>query len=248
MNAPAPLPSPSLFKMSPRLIIAPRIGGKASASRRRFFNALVALAQTTETPAGGGGYAAKAARLSALAGNPSRSLAPLRRASEDLMKTWVDLGDGKQTPLLESAGCVSTGGGAIFSWRFHPRIDREIHSCVDTVDIDLEVQSCLTSHSSAILYEFAAMCAASESSQSLRLPWREWASLLTGSPAESATLERPSYAEFKYFRRGVLTPAVEKVNAVSPFRAEMFDVREGQQVSELMLMVTAAPSSLSGTP
>ena len=130
----------------------------------------------------------------------------------------------------------------VMDYSFSPQIKDKLLTPAVYAKLDLALQNKFTSRHGLALYEICARYRTNPSRLSNRMSWTEWRDNICG---ESAKLG--CYSQWKYFKRDVLTRAINEVNALSEdFTVILHVYKSGGTVDELQFEVQPkAQGSLS---
>jgi len=186
---------------------------------RKLFNVMLRLAQQqgdTET------YSAPLRELITLARFDSKDYQLLRRTLRQMISTVVEWQSPTDREFVrwEACGLVSgvslskppeAGGAVILEWSYAPQIRTQLLSPERYARLSLELMTRLRSHTALALYEICARYIDNPSHLTARQPWRWWKPVLTGQPDRADSHQ----AQYRYFKRDVLLPAIAEVNALT---------------------------------
>lgn len=123
---------------------------------------------------------------------------------------------------------------SMVGWEF-PRSTRDILSNPDFyTKLSIFHLTSLQTAGGAALYEIAKRYLTNIGGKTNKNTWHWWHDTLTGKQMGSIT-----YPEYKYFKRDVLTPAIEEVNRTD-INVVLCEVKKGRTVSDLQFIVTLA--------
>ncbi|MCE2945815.1 MAG: RepB family plasmid replication initiator protein [bacterium] len=186
---------------------------------RKLFNVMLRLAQQqgdTET------YSAPLRELITLSRFDSKDYQLLRRTLRQMISTVVEWQSPTDREFVrwEACGLVSgvslskppeAGGAVILQWSYAPQIRTQLLSPERYARLSLELMTRLRSHTALALYEICARYIDNPSHLTARQPWRWWKPVLTGQPDRADAHQ----AQYRYFKRDVLLPAIAEVNALT---------------------------------
>jgi len=186
---------------------------------RKLFNVMLRLAQQqgdTET------YTAPLRELITLARFDSKDYQLLKRTLRQMISTVVEWQSPTDREFVrwEACGLVSgvslskppeAGGAVILQWSYAPQIRNQLLSPERYARLSLELMTRLRSHTALALYEICARYIDNPSHLTARQPWRWWKPVLTGQPDRADGAQ----AQYRYFKRDVLLPAIAEVNALT---------------------------------
>ena len=186
---------------------------------RKLFNVMLRLAQQqgdTET------YSAPLRELITLSRFDSKDYQLLKRTLRQMISTVVEWQSPTDREFVrwEACGLVSgvslskppeAGGAVILQWSYAPQIRTQLLSPERYARLSLELMTRLRSHTALALYEICARYIDNPSHLTARQPWRWWKPVLTGQPDRA---DAPQ-AQYRYFKRDVLLPAIAEVNALT---------------------------------
>lgn len=142
--------------------------------------------------------------------------------------------------MLAEAEIIKKPGGIVVEYSFAPKIKERLLDPVVYTRLSLRFQSSLRSNAAVALYEMCSRYATSPRGLTLRAAWVWWRPVLTGSPDIDGERE---FAEYKYFKRDVLKPAVAEVNKLTDVEVELIEHKEGRRVSEIQFRVARKAQS-----
>jgi len=187
---------------------------------RKLFNVLLRLAQQqgeVET------YRAPLREIINLARFDSKDYQLLKRTLRQMISTVVEWQSptDREFARWEACGLVAgvaltkppeAGGAVILEWSYAPQIRTQLLSPERYARLSLELMTRLRSHTALALYEICARYIDNPSHLTARQPWRWWKPVLTGQPDQP---DSKAKAEYRYFKRDVLLPAIAEVNALT---------------------------------
>ena len=234
-------PAGSVNKPVEAVLIRP-VEGRLTLLKRRFFNILLFHAQNDPSaPAQGRYFEITLARLTADAAYESRNMEHLVDVLNQLMSTVVNWGDTPKNlkgpkyrwegaPLLAYARIEKDERGpARLLYDFHREMHAQLLNPAVYVRLSLAMNATCKTHAALALYEAARRYKTNKDGLSKRMPWQEWVPILTGNP----TID-PKLAQYKYFARDVLRPAIEEINSVqSELVVELLEGKAGRRVETL---------------
>jgi hypothetical protein len=186
---------------------------------RKLFNVMLRLAQQqgeTET------FSAPLRELITLARFDSKDYQLLKRTLRQMISTVVEWQSPTDREFVrwEACGLISgvslskppeAGGAVILQWSYAPQIRSQLLSPERYARLSLELMTRLRSHTALALYEICARYIDNPSHLTARQPWRWWKPVLTGQPDRDDGRQ----AQYRYFKRDVLLPAIAEVNALT---------------------------------
>lgn len=186
---------------------------------RKLFNVMLRLAQQqgeTET------FSAPLRELITLARFDSKDYQLLKRTLRQMISTVVEWQSPTDREFVrwEACGLISgvslskppeAGGAVILQWSYAPQIRSQLLSPDRYARLSLELMTRLRSHTALALYEICARYIDNPSHLTARQPWRWWKPVLTGQPDRADGRQ----AQYRYFKRDVLLPAIAEVNALT---------------------------------
>jgi len=189
-------------------------GRRISLLGRRLFNVLLHRAQ-------GEGerdeYEARLHEVISDAAYNSNNTASIRKVLRELMSTTVEwqspTGGEVETwdacNLLSGAGTTKDKrtGAVTIRWRYDQKVREQLLSPDRYARLSLEAITQLSTHSSMALYEICARYVDNPGHRTARQHWRWWRPVLTGAATDD------SKAEYRFFKRDVLKPAIAEINA-----------------------------------
>ena len=189
-------------------------GRRISLLGRRLFNVLLHRAQ-------GEGerdeYEARLHEIVSDAAYNSNNTASIRKVLRELMSTTVEwqspTGGEVETwdacNLLSGAGTTKDKrtGAVTIRWRYDLKVREQLLSPDRYARLSLEAITQLSTHSSMALYEICARYVDNPGHRTARQHWRWWRPVLTGAATDD------SKAEYRFFKRDVLKPAIAEINA-----------------------------------
>ena len=187
---------------------------------RKLFNVMLRLAQQqgdTDT------YTAPLRELIQLARFDSKDYQLLKRTLRQMISTVVEWQSPTEGEFARWEACglvagvalskpASAGGAVILEWSYAPQIRTQLMSPDRYARLSLELMTRLKSHTALALYEICARYIDNPSHLTAKQPWRWWKPVLTGQPDPATAGAK---AEYRYFKRDVLLPAIAEVNALT---------------------------------
>ena len=188
-------------------------GRKISLLGRKLFNVLLHKAQEEGDQ---DEYHARLHEVVDAADYNSKDTAPLKKTLRELLSTTVEW----QSPstgeietwdacnLLSGAGITKDKktGAVTIRWRYDSRVRSQLMSPDRYARLSLEAITQLNSHSAMALYEICARYVDNPGHKTARQHWRWWKPVLTGYIGDE------SKADYRYFKRDVLTKAIAEIN------------------------------------
>ena len=188
-------------------------GRKISLLGRKLFNVLLHRAQEEGDR---DEYHARLHEVVNAAEYNSKDTAPLKKTLRELLSTTVEW----QSPstgeietwdacnLLSGAGITKDKktGAVTIRWRYDSRVRFQLMSPDRYARLSLEAITQLNSHSAMALYEICARYVDNPGHKTARQHWRWWKPVLTGYIGDE------SKADYRYFKRDVLSKAVAEIN------------------------------------
>jgi hypothetical protein len=188
-------------------------GRKISLLGRKLFNVLLHKAQEEGDQ---DEYHARLHEVVDAADYNSKDTAPLKKTLRELLSTTVEW----QSPstgeietwdacnLLSGAGITKDkkSGAVTIRWRYDSRVRSQLMSPDRYARLSIEAITQLNSHSAMALYEICARYVDNPGHKTARQHWRWWKPVLTGY------LGNESKADYRYFKRDVLTKAIAEIN------------------------------------
>ena len=189
-------------------------GRRISLLGRRLFNVLLHRAQG-EGPRDE--YEARLHEIVSDAAYNSNNTASIRKVLRELMSTTVEwqspTGGEVETwdacNLLSGAGTTKDKrtGAVTIRWRYDLKVREQLLSPDRYARLSLEAITQLSTHSAMALYEICARYVDNPGHRTARQHWRWWRPVLTGAATDD------SKAEYRFFKRDVLKPAIAEINA-----------------------------------
>lgn len=193
----------------------------------------------------------------------SRDHAHIKDSIRECQRTLVEWSESVRNPqtgeirtwassqLLGSVEFVTNAAGReCIEWSLPPTLLKELRAYQHYYMLSLGVVAQIGLNSTLSLYEIVCRYRTNPSGLTMRRPWQEWVSILTGESDESARIRsqirygrhkgeaRERYGEFRYFNRDVVQKAVKELNAVQDeFLVEPILIKEGRAVRELQFRI-----------
>lgn len=232
------------------VIIIPK-DRKITLLSRRLFNVLLRHAQLNPVPSGTY-HRIPLGKLMQDAKYDSRNLEHLVNSINPLIGLVVNWGDSPKNlngPKYAWAGAALLAFASIVKeegkspellYDFHKEISSQLLNPRVYATISMEMNATMSTHASLALYELAVRYLTNKNGLSVKLPWREWVTPLTGNPDISPTLQ------YKYFARDVLKPAINEVNSSQDdFFVEQLVGMVGRRVDTLQFRIQKKTSALT---
>lgn len=143
--------------------------------------------------------------------------------------TW-----GVSSLLAEAEVLNTKRSGYVLEYSFAPKIKKRLLDPDTYTHINLRFQSVLRSNASLALYEICSRYSTNPSNVTMRANWQWWRPILTGTPDQESEGE---YGEYKYFKRDVLKPAINELNARTDLEVELIEHKIGRRVDEVQFRV-----------
>jgi hypothetical protein len=236
---------PSTVRKPVQAVVVRPKEGKVTLLARRFYNVLIRHAQFSPRKQGGY-YEITFSKLREDSRYTSRNLEQITEALNTMLSTVVNWGDSPKNmtgsqyrwsggTLLAFASIVKNPGEPTkLFYDFHKEIEENILNPRVYALISLDVNANLKTHAALTLYEVGVRYLTNKNGLSLKLPWREWAVILTGNPDAGGPNQ-----QYKYFARDVLKPAIAEVNrAQNDFEIEAVVETVARKVEFLQFVVT----------
>lgn len=196
---------------------------RISLNARRAFNVLLNVAQSQPRPADGK-FRTSAAEFKRLADIGQADNTELKSALKELMRTlvtWQSPTDSENAAMTWSASTLLAGARiidrqgrtSIIEWSYSAQIIDEILDPNVFAVARLSVLSSFKTHSAMALFEICSRYAAV--GRTPKHSWLWWRPVLTGNS------KIPAKAEYRYFKRDVLTPALAEVNSANDSEIEV---------------------------
>lgn len=124
-------------------------------------------------------------------------------------------------------------------WSLPQPVRDELLGPVVYTKILLNVIGRMRAGASIGLYDICAQYKTSPGRKTMRKPWEWWRPRLTGNPDKEKKKSEYSQ-EYKYFKRDVLTPAINEINEldIADLRVELIEHKRGNQVVDIQFEVT----------
>jgi hypothetical protein len=190
-------------------------------------------------------YSVPLREVIALARFDSRDYALLKKSLRQMISTVVEWQSPTEGEFArwEASGLVAgvtldkdrVSGAITLSWSYAPQVRAQLLSPDRYARLQLEYVAEFRSLAALVLYEVCARYVDNPSHLTARQPWRWWKPVLTGQPQRV-----DDRSEYRYFKRDVLVPAINEVNAITdlevsgPIEARGAD---GKTVTTLQFMV-----------
>lgn len=238
------LPDTHLLKHVNSLALMPVIGGKRiTLLGRRIFNVLLHRAQSEGIKEE---YEARMHEILADSGYNSNNTALIRKTLKELMSTTVEwqspsLGEIETWDacnLLSGAGTTKNkqSNALTIRWSFGPKIRAQLLGPDRFARISIQAITQLSTHAAIALYEICARYVDNPGQKTARQHWRWWKPVLTGV----AVPDDDKKAEYRFFKRDVLTRAIAEINAVTNLEVKgpiEFRERDNWTISDIQFSV-----------
>jgi hypothetical protein len=220
-----------LKKAQEAIALVPKVG-RITLLTRRFFNALLHMAQET------GNQPTYRRRLSDVLGRASFDSNNTEVAKEQIRRMvgiqveWNSVGDEERrwgvSSLLSDVEIIEQSGGVWIEWSYGEKVRGKLLDPEIYARISLQAYSHLRSSASAALYEICVRYVTSPTGLTLRAAWQWWRPRLTGNPEDLQ-----SETEYKIFKRDVLKPAISEVNSLTDIMVELIEHKAGRKIGEI---------------
>jgi hypothetical protein len=134
--------------------------------------------------------------------------------------------------LHKEKGTAGRGGRVWLGFKFDPNVEQQVLNPMPYTRLSLYYQTMLRTGHGLALYEMARKYATSPSHMTFADRWEWWHDYLTGQ----AISTEPLNIEYKYFKRNIIKPAVDEVNAVTNVTVELREIKEGRRVVSLQFI------------
>lgn len=241
----APAAAQDLRKAVEAIAVRPH-AGKLTLLTRKLNNVLMAEAQSQGLAITT--YRIPLSKLCAKADYDSTNMVLVKEQLRKMASTTVEWNTGVKgsrrwgiTSLLE-VEIIEEGNRCWIEWGYPAKLKEKLLAPEVYAKLSLQMQNSFRSAAALALYEICCRYADSPGHLTMRMPWQEWRPTLTGVPdGESET-----YAQYKYFKRDVVKPAVEEVNNLTDLDVELIEHKQGRSVADLQF--TVRPKSQSELP
>ena len=136
--------------------------------------------------------------------------------------------------IHKETGTEGRGGRVWIGFRFDPNVEQQVLNPMPYTRLSLYYQAMLRTGPGLALYEMSRKYATSPSHMTFTEKWEWWHDYLTGQAISS----EPLNIEYKYFKRNIIKPAVEEVNAVTNLTVELKEIKNGRRVVSLQFTVS----------
>jgi hypothetical protein len=233
---PADSKIPPLRKAQEAIALVPQVG-RITLLTRRFFNALLHLAQEE------GARATYRRRLTDVLGRASFESNNTEVAKEQIRRMvgiqveWNAIGPDERrwgvSTLLADCEIIERGTeGVWIEWSYSEKVRTKLLDPEVYARISLQAYSHLRSSASAALYEICVRYQTNPSGLTMRAPWQWWRPRLTGNPEDVA-----AEIEYKIFKRDTLKPAIAEVNGLADIMVELIEFKEGRKIADIQFKV-----------
>jgi len=143
--------------------------------------------------------------------------------------------------LISHADLVTERGEVRIEWSYAPNIRDQLLGPNRYAQVSLLFVAALRSYAAVALYEICSRYVNNPSHLTARQSWQWWRPVLTGAPISE--LEEGGRAEYKYFKRDVLKPAIAEVNSITDLYIELLEHKQGRAVDEIQFRVSRPSQS-----
>lgn len=144
---------------------------------------------------------------------------------------WVSERLLASVQLFNPNGLGVTGGAISIGYAFPPEVENMVLTPNGFTKIAIFYQSLLRRNASLALYENCRKYATNPSKVTNRNTPEWWYHVLTGAP-----ISEPA-AEYRYFKRDTIKPAIEEINAITDIEVELIEHCRGRKVLEIQFGV-----------
>jgi hypothetical protein len=243
-NPPIPIKSErrELRKAQEAIALLPK-SGRVTLLTRRFFNALLHIAQED------GAQSMYRRRLSDILGRAAFDSNNTEVAKEQLRRMagirveWNSISAGEErrwgiSNLLAEVEIIEKNHTVWIEWSYGEKVRAKLLDPEIYARISLEAYSQLRSSASAALYEICIRYLTNPSALTNRAHWQWWRPRLTGNPEDTA-----EEIEYKFFKRDTLKPAIAEVNGLADIRVELIEHKDGRKVGDIQFRVVRVQQS-----
>lgn len=154
-------------------------------------------------------------------------------------KSWVSERLISSVKLLNDKGLESKRGQTWVGFTFPPELHRRIIDA-DTsyTRLSLYYQAQIKSGPTLSLYEITKRYLTNPSKKTRVESWEWWYEMLTGLPISTRK------AEYRYFKRDTVLPAIAEINAVTDVHVELIEYKQGRRVHALQFEVSPSENNV----
>lgn len=232
----------ALRKAVEAIAIKPR-AGKLTLLSRKLFNILLAKAQVQGINASL--YSISLSELCAIAQFDSSDTELIKEHLRKMVSTTVEWSNGVKgarrwgiTTLIGGVELIEQGQRCTITWTYSEQIKEKLLAPNVYTRLSLQFQNSFRSAAALALYEICIRYVDSPGQLTMRMPWTEWRPTLTGTPDSD---KEPAYAEYKYFKRDVLRPALSEVSSLTDIEVELIEHKLGRSVADIQFSVRPKP-------
>jgi hypothetical protein len=236
-----------LRKAQEAIALVPQVG-RITLLTRRFFNALLHLAQED------GPKSTYRRRLPDVLGRAAFESNNTEVAKEQIRRMvgiqveWNAIGPDERrwgvSTLLADCEIIERGTeGVWIEWSYSEKVRTKLLDPEVYARISLQAYSHLRSSASAALYEICVRYQTNPSGLTMRAPWQWWRPRLTGNPEDMA-----GEIEYKTFKRDTLKPAIAEVNGLADIAVELIEHKDGRKVGDIQFKVGKVSQSTLNLP
>jgi hypothetical protein len=183
-----------------------------------------------------------------MSGYNSRNTADLKdqlRALQSNQVEWTEQSSDETrwgvSGLIAQAEIIERKGSATYvEWSLPPKVREELLDPASYTAFTLRVYTSLRSGASIALYGLCSRYATNPGGLTLRQRWEWFYPRITGNPELEA-------AEYKYFKRDVLTKAIAEVNTLADIEVSLIEHKNGRKVEEIQFKVVKKTDPLAPT-
>jgi hypothetical protein len=142
------------------------------------------------------------------------------------------------TTLIGGVELIEQGQRCTIQWTYSEQIKEKLLAPNVYTRLSLQFQNSFRSAAALALYEICIRYIDSPGQLTMRMSWIDWRPTLTGTPD---TEKEPAYAEYKYFKRDVLRPAMTEVSKLTDIEVELIEHKAGRSVVDIQFSVRTKP-------
>ncbi|WP_029043723.1 replication initiation protein [Cupriavidus sp. WS] len=227
---------PEPFKKAVQAIHLSPVGGALSLQQRRLFNALIknAIEHRLAKSDSATIFQISIPEMMTGLGLTTKDTGYIKETAKSLMRTVVDWDQLNSDGTATWTGSTLVAGakitGSQLSYSFAPQISEELLNPERFAMIDMRIAKLFRRAHSLALWENTVRY--ERIGVTTRIPLTIFRNLILGRE-ESET----KYKEYKIFKRAVLNPCIEEINAVSDHLIELVEHKNGRSVTELQFKI-----------
>lgn len=236
-----------LHRPNQTIAICPQKGKLTTVMRRMF----VAMLHFSQEDGVRSEYSRPLAELSKNAGLKRQTMEELREALRAMREMSIDWNDEtperyrwRTTGLIGEAGITDNKitRSSTVEWQLPSPVLEALAKREYFTSMMLHIVTSMKSGASIALYEICAAYATNPGHLTKRHPWEWWRPRLTGKADAEGLSDKET--EYKYFKRDVLTSAIEEINRLTDIEVELVEHKQGRRVAEIQFKTKRKPQAL----